>query len=79
MTKQLILKVPEGTDADDRLNTLLVALMGICREYDLGFSVDVGECISPIAVRGDLDLETAEGIKQRALAHVRAWEARGTK
>jgi len=49
MTKQLVLKVPKDTPANNALTMLLGALMKIAREYDLGFSVDVGECISPIA------------------------------
>lgn len=73
-TKHLLLKVPVGTDADKPFHALLVALMGLARHYDLGFAVDTGDCISPVGVFGDIELELAEEIKQRALVHVRAWE-----
>jgi len=73
--KHLLLKVPVGTDADRPFNALLVALIGLAEHYDIGFAIETGPCISPISVFGDLDLELAEEIKQRALVHVRAWEA----
>lgn len=89
MTKQIILKVPEGmrrltlkvpTHRKDSKNTkaLMHTLLALADFYGLAFEFTLGESISPICVSGDLDLELAEEIKQRALVHVRKWEE-GTK
>ena len=75
-TGVLTIKVPVSTDLTSKpFSALIASLVVLSIFFDVALEVAVGESISPIAVSGDIELERAEEIKQRALVHVRAWEA----
>jgi len=74
-TGVLTIKVPVFTDLTSKpFKALIAALVGLSIHFDVALEVAVGESISPIAISGDIELERAEEIKQRALVHVRDWK-----
>jgi hypothetical protein len=64
---------PEGTKDNPQTEGLILSLFGVAGQHDLKLEIKTGDCISPISVSGDLEVEQAEEIKQEALGYVEKW------
>lgn len=70
----LTLVFPEGTLVDAATSRLMRFARKLAMENDLYMVVSSGPCISPVSISGDLELEKAEELKQKALALYKSWE-----
>jgi len=69
----LTMVFPVGIESGPAVQGLILSLTRIARHHELTFKIKTGECISPISISGDIDIERAEAIKCEALEYVELW------
>jgi len=69
----LTMVFPEGIESGLTVQGLILSLTRVTKQHELCLKIKTGECISPISISGDIDIERAEAIKREALEYVELW------